>query len=168
MKTEIQINGVRRTIEFDRSRMDFAVDGRKIIADAVEISAGRYSILLNGRSFDVTVEKDVTMEKVGGSFLVRTADDEFHVEILDPRSWRRSRGGSITLEGRQQVTSPMPGKIVRVLATAGEKVEAGQGLLVIEAMKMQNEIRSPKSGIVEKLALEGQTVTAGEILAVIT
>jgi biotin carboxyl carrier protein len=63
----------------------------------------------------------------------------------------------------------MPGKIVSVLAAQGQKVEAGQGLLVIEAMKMQNEIRSPKSGTVERLiAKEGQTVSAGEIVAVIT
>ena len=60
----------------------------------------------------------------------------------------------------------MPGKIVRVLVEAGEKVEAGQGLLVVEAMKMQNEIRSPKSGTVERLlAKEGQPVNAGEVLA---
>jgi biotin carboxyl carrier protein len=65
------------------------------------------------------------------------------------------------------VTAPMPGKIVRVLSAPGEKVEAGQGLLVIEAMKMQNEIRSPKSGTIERLAKEGNTVQAGEILAVV-
>jgi len=62
----------------------------------------------------------------------------------------------------------MPGKVVRVLVNEGESVTAGQGLLVIEAMKMQNEIRSPKSGVVEKLsAAEGQAVTAGETLAII-
>jgi biotin carboxyl carrier protein len=63
--------------------------------------------------------------------------------------------------------APMPGKIVRVLVAAGQKVESGQGLLVIEAMKMQNEIRSPKSGTVERLAQQGQTVNAGEVLAVV-
>ena len=89
------------------------------------------------------------------------------MEIADPRAWRRGRGGSIELEGRQQVAAPMPGKIVRVLVAPGQQVEAGQGLLVIEAMKMQNEIRSPKSGTVEKLVREGQTVNAGEILAVV-
>jgi biotin carboxyl carrier protein len=162
MKTEIQINGVKRTIEFDLSRMEFAIDGHQMIADAVLISPGTYSILLNGRSFEVTVEK------IGGSLMARTAGREFHVEILDPRSWRRTRGGSIELEGRQQVAAPMPGKIVRVLVAAGEKVEAGQGLLVIEAMKMQNEIRSPKSGTLERISQEGKTVIAGEILAVVT
>ena len=89
-------------------------------------------------------------------------------EIADPRSWRRGRGGSIeALRVRQQIIAPMPGKIVRVLVAPGEQVEADQGLLVIEAMKMQNEIRSPKAGKVEKMVREGQTVNAGEILAVV-
>jgi len=161
MKTEIRINGATRTIDFDRSRMEAVVDGRKIVADAVLIFPGVYSILLDGRSFEVSVEKS------GDGWLVRTPGREFRVEILDPRSWRRAHGGSIELEGRQQVVAPMPGKIIRVLAVAGQKVEAGQGLLVIEAMKMQNEIRSPKSGTVDRLAQEGQTVNAGEILAVV-
>jgi len=62
----------------------------------------------------------------------------------------------------------MPGKVVRLLVKAGDHVEAGQGLLVVEAMKMQNEIRSPKSGIVERVfAKEGQPVNAGEVLAIV-
>lgn len=162
MKTEIRINGTSRSIDFDRSRMQAAIDGRKIVTDTVVVSPGVYSILLNGRSFEVTVEKS------GEGWLVRTAGREFQIEYLDPRSWRRMRGGSIELEGRQQVTAPMPGKIVRVLAVPGQKVAAGQGLLVIEAMKMHNEIRSPKSGTVDRLVREGQTVNAGEILAVVT
>ena len=81
---------------------------------------------------------------------------------------RRRHGAGIELEGRQQLLAPMPGKVVRVLVATGQKVEAGQGLLVIEAMKMQNEVRSPKSGTIEKLAREGQTVNAGEILAIVS
>src|SRR6266478_3045947 len=97
-----------------------------------------------------------------------TGGREYSVDIVDPRSWRRSRGGKIDLAGRQQVSAPMAGKIVRVLIAQGQHVESGQGLLVVEAMKMQNEIRSPKTGTVERLAArEGETVNAGEILAVI-
>jgi biotin carboxyl carrier protein len=60
----------------------------------------------------------------------------------------------------------MPGRVIRVLVSAGDEVEAGQGLVVVEAMKMQNEIRSPKKGKVERmLAREGQNVNAGEVLA---
>jgi len=140
----------------------FTVDGRLVEADAVRISRGAYSILIGGRSLEVTADE------TAGGVLLRTNGREFQVEIFDPRSWRRRRGAGIELEGRQQLVAPMPGKIVRVLVAAGEQVAAGQGLLVIEAMKMQNEIRSPKSGIVEKLAREGQTVNAGEVLAVVT
>jgi biotin carboxyl carrier protein len=161
MKYEILINGAKRAVEFDRQRMEIAIDDRKLAADATKLSPGTFSILLGGRSFVVTVETD------GDALLVRTAEREFHVEIFDPRSWQRGRAGRIELEGRQQIMAPMPGKIVRVLAAAGQKVESGQGLLVIEAMKMQNEIRSPKSGTVERLAREGQTVNAGEVLAVV-
>jgi biotin carboxyl carrier protein len=167
MKYEIVINGARRSVEFDPqtngvSRAAFTVDGRLVEADAIKISRGAYSILLGGRSLEVTVE-----ETSNGS-LVRTNGREFQVEIFDPRSWRRGRGAGIELEGRQQLVAPMPGKIVRVLVAAGQEVTAGEGLLVIEAMKMQNEIRSPKSGTVEKVAREGQTVNAGEVLAIVT
>jgi len=121
-----------------------------------------YSILIGGKSLEVTAEE------TSKGLLLRANGREFQVEIFDPRSWRRGRGAGIELEGRQRLIAPMPGKIVRVLARAGQHVNAGQGLLVIEAMKMQNEIRSPKSGTVEKLAREGQTVNAGEILAIVT
>ena len=167
MKFEIVINGKRHAVEFTRppngtSRIAFTIDGRHVEADAVGISPSAFSILLGGRSLEVALE-----ETAGGGLLLRANGREFQVEINDPRSWRRGRHAGIELEGRQQLLAPMPGKIVRVLVEAGQQVSAGQGLLVIEAMKMQNEIRAPKAGTVEKLAKEGQTVNAGEILAVV-
>jgi biotin carboxyl carrier protein len=167
MKYEIVINGARRIVEFTSqrngaSRVAFTVDARFVEADALRISRGVYSILLGGRSLEVTVEETST------GLLLCTNEREFQVKIFDPRSWRRGRGAGIELEGRQQLVAPMPGKIVRVLVAAGQQVTAGQGLLVIEAMKMQNEVRSPKSGTVEKVAREGQTVNAGEVLAIVT
>jgi biotin carboxyl carrier protein len=167
MKYDILINGARRSVEFtplpdEPSRMAGTVDGRNIEADAVKISTGVYSILLDGRSLEVTVEE--TAE----GLRVCAAGREFQVEISDPRSWRIRHSGGIEVEGRQPVVAPMPGKIVSVLVAPGQNVEAGRGLFVIEAMKMQNEIRSPKSGTVERLLVkEGQTVGAGETLAII-
>ncbi|HXC33219.1 MAG TPA: biotin/lipoyl-containing protein [Verrucomicrobiae bacterium] len=166
MRYEIVINGARRSVEFippngEGSRTAFTVDGRMVEADAVRIAPSTYSILISGRSLEVTFEEN------SGGLLLRTGGREFQVEVIDPRAWRGGRGGGIELEGRQQLVAPMPGKIVRVLVTKGQQVENGQGLLVIEAMKMQNEVRSPKSGTVEKVAKEGQTVNAGEILAVV-
>ncbi len=167
MKYEIKIDGARRSVELNSrknnvSRVKFTVDGRLVEACAVRISRGVYSILLGGRSLEVTTEE------TSSGLLVRANGREYRAEVIDPRSWQRGRTAGIELEGRQQLVAPMPGKIVRVLVTAGQQVDAGQGLLVIEAMKMQNEIRSPKSGTVEKLAREGQTVNAGEVLAVVT
>ena len=167
MKYEVVINGARHGVEFtplegNTSLVTFSIDGRQVSADAIRISHTAYSILVDGRSLEVTVEEH------SGELLIRTAGHEFRLEIFDPRSWRHGKGGGIELEGRQQLVAPMPGKIVRVLAAPGDHVAAGQGLLVIEAMKMQNELRSPKSGTVEKLATEGQTVNAGEVLAIVS
>jgi biotin carboxyl carrier protein len=167
MKYEIAIDGVRRSVEFsppdnEASRVTFAVDGRLVEADAVRISRSAYSILIGGRSLEVSAEE------TSDGLLLRVNGREFQAQIVDPRAWQRGRGAGIELEGRQKLIAPMPGKIVRVLVAAGQQVSAGQGLLVIEAMKMQNEIRSPKSGTVEKLAREGQTVNAGEVLAIVS
>jgi biotin carboxyl carrier protein len=167
MKYEIVINGARRSIEFTppmdgAPSVTFTVDGRLVEANAIRTSSGAYSILLGGRSLEVAAEES------SNGLLLRMNRREFQVEIFDPRSWRRGGGAGIELEGRQQLIAPMPGKIVRVLVAVGQQVNAGQGLLVIEAMKMQNEIRSPKSGTVEKLAGEGRTVNAGEVLAIVT
>jgi biotin carboxyl carrier protein len=99
---------------------------------------------------------------------LQTGSQEFIAEVIDPRAWTGRRHGNAEAEGRQQIVAPMPGKVVRLLVQAGDHVEVGQGLLVVEAMKMQNEIRSPKSGIVERiLAKEGQPVNAGEVLCVV-
>ena len=166
MNYELTIDGARRKVEFTTpargsAQVHCKIDGREVQADAIRVSPGCYSILLGGRIFEVTVENQ------SGRLLARANGREFSIEIFDPRSWRRAHGAGVELEGRQQLVAPMPGKIVRVLVKAGEQVTAGQGLLVIEAMKMQNEVRSPKSGTVEKLAREGQTVNAGEVLAVV-
>jgi biotin carboxyl carrier protein len=164
MKLEIALNGKAHQVELAQigERLRCSIDGTPLEADAAQIGPGIYSILIDGESFEVRVEPD------GGGLRVAAADQEWRAEIRDPREWRRNRSGGSEAEGRQQVSAPMPGKIVRVLVLAGETVEAKQGLFVVEAMKMQNEIRSPKSGKVERLLVsEGQTVNAGEALAII-
>lgn len=146
----------------ERERLLVRLDGREVKADAVEVSAGTYSILLGGRSFEVRVEASE------GGVHVHVGAQVFRAQVLDPRASRGKRGAVLETEGRQQVTAPMPGKVVRVLVAPGDAVEAGQGLLVVEAMKMQNEIRAPKTGKVERLLVaEGQAVNAGEVLAVV-
>ena len=163
MNFEVRIDSRACTVELtrDADRSQVSIDGRTVEADAFEIAPGIFSILLNGKSYEVRV----TPTPAGG-LILQTAHQEFTAEVMDPRAWRGRRHGALEAEGRQQILAPMPGKIVRVLVQTGERVQAGQGLLVVEAMKMQNEIRSPKSGTVERLLVqEGQPVNAGEVLA---
>jgi biotin carboxyl carrier protein len=163
MKREVRINGKSRTIEIERQgeRWICRIDGEPVEADPVEISPGVYSILLGGRSFEARVEQR------GGRTEVQVGERRMAVDVIDPRRLRR-QGVGVELEGRLQVQAPMPGKVVRVLAERGKAVQAGEGILVLEAMKMQNEVRSPKSGTVEQLLVgEGQAVNAGDVLAVV-
>ena len=162
MKFEIQIDNRTRIVELTREAGGWriALDGQLLEVDATEIAPNIFSILLNGQSHEVHVAPGPN-----GALTLRTAHHEFRAEVFDPRAWRGRRHGLVEAQGRQQIVAPMPGKVIRVLAQVGEKVEAGQGLLVVEAMKMQNEIRSPKTGIVERIfAQEGQPVNAGEVL----
>lgn len=140
---------------------EITLDGRPMDADAVQVSPNTLSIMLCGQSFEVNVSRSLD-----SAINMQCGSHEFSARIVDARAWRGRKQGAIEVEGRQVILAPMPGKIIRLLVAAGDSVEAGQGLLVVEAMKMQNEIRSPKSGKVERLlAKEGQAVNAGEVLA---
>jgi biotin carboxyl carrier protein len=163
VKIEVRIDNGTRIVELTREAhcWHISLDGEPVDIDAVEIAPNIFSILLNGKSHEVRITPTPT-----GALTLQTGHREFTAEVLDPRAWRGRRHGALEAQGRQQILAPMPGKIVRVLVQAGEKVQVGQGLIVVEAMKMQNEIRSPKSGTVERLLVkEGQPVNAGEVLA---
>jgi len=164
MKLEVRISGRTRTVELERDTNGWraTIDGQPA-ADIVEIAPNTLSVLLAGQSHEICVTPSLD-----GKLKLQTGTQEFSAEVLDPRTWSGRRGG-VEAEGRQQIIAPMPGKVVRLLVKAGDGVEAGQGLLVVEAMKMQNEIRSPKSGTVERvLAAEGQAVNAGEVLCIVS
>jgi len=120
-----------------------------------------YSVLMDGRSYEARVEEHP------GMLVVVIDGYRFEVDVRDPRRLRRGAGGR-GADGVQTISAPMPGKVVRVLVAPGDAVEAGQGLLVVEAMKMQNELKAQRAGKVLTVSTrEGATVTPGEILATI-
>lgn len=164
MKYEVCISGKTHLVELKRQAGGWQASIEResgITADVAEITPNVFSVLLSGHSHEIYVTPSP-----GGKLQLQTGGMEFLAEVIDPRSWRGRRHSGAEAEGRQQITAPMPGKVVRLLVRAGDAVEAGQGLLVVEAMKMQNEIRSPKSGRVERvLVAEGQAVNAGDALA---
>ena len=136
------------------------VDGTEHIVDARKLEADFYSILSGGKSYEVSVEA------AGSRYFVRHGAHERLVELADA-----SRGGRDELArkgGPAEIVSFMPGKVVRVMVAAGDEVEAGQGLVVIEAMKMENEIASPRAGTVREVSVEpGQAVESGARLVVV-
>jgi biotin carboxyl carrier protein len=170
MKFEIQLTGSSgkklRTVELERdaSGWKITLDGQPIEANAAEIHSNLISLLLGGQSNEIHI-----VQLPDGQLKMQTGLQEFTAEVADPRAWRGRKHGALEAEGLQQVIAPMPGKVVRLLVQTGDKVETGQGLLVVEAMKMQNEIHSPKSGTVERLMVkEGQPVNAGEVLCIVS
>jgi biotin carboxyl carrier protein len=138
------------------------LDGRKMFVQAVQVNADTLSMLIDGKSFGVRHEAGAQ----GIAVFIRGR--RYEMSFADPRSWRGRRGAAEGDTGPQSLTASMPGKVVRVLAREGEAIVPGQGIAVVEAMKMQNEIRSPRAGILKKLlAHEGMKVNAGEVLAVV-
>jgi len=136
------------------------VDGQETPLDAVSTQDGVLSILLDGKSYEIK------QENTGTDFNIVVGGLRFPTQIRDPRSLRSRRSADSGTEGVKKIVAPMPGKVVRILAQPGTAVEHGQGVIVIEAMKMQNELKSPKKGIVKKLTVhEGAAVEAGQSLA---
>jgi len=169
MKLLISIDGRDGELELEQNgracRFQYRVgDGEPVNTEAsvIEVEPGIFSILLEGRSYEVKVASGAN-----GFVQVDVGGRRATVEVRDPRSFSRNRQAGIG-QGRQTISAPMPGKVVRVLIREGDVVGAGAGLVVVEAMKMQNELKAPKAGKVTRLsAKEGDTVTAGEPLVVI-
>jgi len=156
MKLDLTIDGREERIEIGNGRFRIG-DGPEREASVETPQPGIYSVLLDGRSYQARVDEGA----------VAVNGFRFEIEVRDRRRWnRQSRGGAHA--GAQDIKAPMPGKVVRVLVAAGDAVEAGQGIVVVEAMKMQNELKAPRAGTVMGLAAKaGATVTAGEVLATI-
>ncbi len=128
-------------------------------AHCEEITPGVYSLLINGHSYEAYVSKGP--DAVADAYFVVVGMRRYVVGWRDPRRWRCA-GSSLEAEGPQEIVAPMPGKIAKTLVTEGQNVKRNQGLLVIEAMKMQNELRAPRSGRVERIYMvEGQGVETG-------
>jgi len=135
-----------------------SVDGRELVVDACVLEPGVLSVVVDGRQFRCLLDGDAVL--IAGK---RIAFSRF-----DPRSLAARRGGPEGADGPRAIKAPMPGRVVRIAVAAGEAVEQGAAVVVIEAMKMQNELKSPKSGTVARIAVAvGDTVGVGDVLAVI-
>jgi biotin carboxyl carrier protein len=147
--------------------MKILVDGHPVeidpeqLDDVREVEPGVYSVILDGRSIEVRA-----VLSAHGSNLV-VDGRRFTAEPFDPRN-ASPRSKAAIGAGRQKISAPMPGKVIRVLVRRGDVVDAGQGLVVVEAMKMQNEMKAPRPGRVAEVRVrDGETVASGDTLVVL-
>lgn len=168
MKLTAEVSGERHALQLRREggRVFAEVDGRGYELDVRETEAGALLFSHGGRVYEYRAEPPGAR---GEAWRVEAGGRAFEVSIVDPRRLRAGgAAGAGVAEGRAAVASSMPGKIVRVLVEVGARVEAGDALVVVEAMKMQNELKSPKAGaVVEVAARVGATVNAGEVLVIV-
>ena len=167
MKLRARIQDVEIDVEIRREAGQvFAnIDGREYQLEAHPSPSGVTLLTSDGQVFDCRVAGQPAS---GQPVDVFVATAQYAVTLTDPKRLRGATAANAEADGAARIVAPMPGKIVRVLVTKGASVEAGAGIVVVEAMKMQNEMKAPKAGTVVTLNVEvGATVNGGDVLAVI-
>jgi biotin carboxyl carrier protein len=167
MKLHAEITDRKYAVNIqDEGRRVFAeIDGRRYELEVYESGPDGYLFISQGRVWDCPVEGPA---ESGKKIEVIVGTNGYAVTITDPKRLRSATRASVHGNDAARIVASMPGKVVRVLVEVGAKVEAGDGIIVVEAMKMQNEMKSPKAGTVVALNIHaGATVNGGDVLAVI-
>ncbi len=176
MKFIAEIGGRSHTIEVDNHGADdgyytMVVDGERHEVDAQLLRSHIVSVLIDHKSYDVDIEKSGKLDDtLDGRMKVRVRGRVVNLDILSERRKKMKEAATAHLSqsGVVNIESPMPGKVFKMLVKEGDEVEEGQGVVVVEAMKMENELKSPKAGTVTSVKVnEGQAVDAGTSLVII-
>lgn len=165
MTYDVIVDNKTHQVELTRGEKTWVckVDGQQIEVDAELTTRDVLSVLVGNKAYEIKRERSLL-----GELHMVIGSTRYAVDVQDPRSLRTRRAHAGVEVGPQKVKAPMPGKIVRVMVAEKDQVKAGQGIIVMEAMKMQNEMKAPKDGIVQKLlTAEGSAVNAGDTLAII-
>jgi biotin carboxyl carrier protein len=170
MTFEVEIAGRRRVVGIEpagHSRFRVSIDGHPHLVDAVRVGEYGLSLIVDGEA-GTSRELVVVPAAVRGELLV-SLDGRTVPATIDARRSRRGGGeGAAGAHGEQRIVAPMPGRVVRVLVAEGDDVAGRQPVIVVEAMKMENELRSPKAGRVKEVSVTaGASVDAGRVLVVI-
>ncbi len=147
----------------DGERVSARVDDRSIDLRVSQPESGVFVIHVDGQVWETAVS-----ENGPNTFGIRLKGQEMSVRLFDPKRLRGSVAEGDASAGKAEIRTAMPGKVVRLLKKFGETVTKGEGMIVVEAMKMQNEMRAPKDGTIGQIkVVEGDTVAAGDVLVVI-
>jgi len=164
MKYDIFIDGCRHSLELQAKGAYWTciLDGQEFEANPVVVRRDVLSLVIGGKAYEIKRERSPE------GIYIWVAGKRYAAEVSDPRSFRSRQAAPGVDSGPKKLLAPMPGRVVRVLVEEKSEVDAGQGVLVVEAMKMQNELKSPKKGRVQRImASVGASVNAGEVLAIV-
>jgi biotin carboxyl carrier protein len=169
MTFEIEVNGRTRTVAIEKAgsgKYRVSLDGHHREVDAARV--GVYGLSMLDLATGTVRDVQVTPTGVRGEFLVTNGGRTVTATVNGRRTGRAGPDGAAGAHGEQAVTAPMPGRVVRVLVSPGDEVAVRQGVVVVEAMKMENELRSPKAGRVKEVVVApGTSVEAGRVLVII-
>ena len=167
MKLQAELNNEKHEIEISREgeKVFAAVDGRKYELEASEPEPNVFLLKNEGRIYEVFISPQ---QNANEPLEVKVKNQSFEINLIDPKRLRGAGGAGESADGASEIKTAMPGKVVRILVETGAEILKGEGVIIVEAMKMQNEIKSSKDGVVKEIRFsEGATVNAGDILAVI-
>ena len=148
--------------ELGKSVYRVSIDGNEFLVDGKKTGRSSYSLIVDNRSFEVDVDNSED------EYRVLVDGRNYRVNLMDERRVRVGTQSGIQLEGSQKISVPMPGKVIAVLVAEGDTVEKEQGLIIVEAMKMENEVKSPIAGTVKQIKVKaGETVDGGTVLVIV-
>jgi biotin carboxyl carrier protein len=157
MSYEISLNGNLEKIEIVHQKgnmIDVAIGDREYQLDMVEVENGVYSILLNGTSFNVELVRTENKK-----YTVNTLYNSFDVEIIDAETKYMNSRQKHDADEQDFISTPMPGKVVKILVKEGQEVKAGETLVIVSAMKMESEYKVSTDRIVSKILVnEGDNI----------
>jgi len=167
---ELELNIDSRTAKVDLVKRDgnqhsISVDGEIYDLDIVRVAEGIYSIIYKGKSYNVEMIQGSTDK----NYIVNTFYSSYDVEVVDAETkYIRNRHKDDAHDGENSISTPMPGKVVKILVKVGQEVEAGQTVIIVSAMKMESEFKVRKAGTVKAIHVnEGDLVEGHKVMVVI-
>ena len=165
LKAEVNDQELDLTLDDTGELLCVDIDGRQYELRVHASSENSYLLFHDSNVFECRVEN---LPQSSETFNVTLRNQRHTVTVIDPRRLRTDENSDRHHHGPTEIAAQMPGKVVRVLVEAGTQVEKGTGIIVVEAMKMQNEMKSPRDGVVVAINVQpGDTVNAGEVLATV-
>jgi len=161
---DILVGNKEYSVEIERKEKSFLIkiDGEEFDVDATLFKKELYSLIVSNKSYLSNIKSEEN------KYIVDISGESFEIEVFDEATRRMAQKKKEPESGKQVIKAPMPGKIVKILVKEGEEVESGAGMIVVEAMKMENELKSSSKGVVKEIAVEeGVVVNAGDTLIVV-